>query len=75
MSKEMSHTFESALAYIHGSNESVAMVDDILAQLRSMAQSEETVRIDTVQRIVSDAFLKHTGVGKSMQRTLNASNE
>lgn len=75
MNKEMSGTLESALAYIHGNNESVAMVDDILAQLRSMAQTQETVSIEEMQQLVSDAFLKHTGTGQAMRRVAGANDE
>lgn len=75
MSKEMSGTLESTLGYIHGNNESVAMVNDILAQLRSMAQTQETVSIEAMQQLVSDAFLKHTGTGQAMRRVAGANDE
>lgn len=75
MSKPMSGNFESALAYIHGNNESVALVDDILAQLSSMALTHETIPVRMVQELVSNAFLKHTGTGQAMQRVLDAAND
>lgn len=75
MSKDSFTRFEETLAYIRGNNESVAMVDDILAQLRCMAQSQETVSVQQMQVMVSDAFLKHTGTGQAMHRTLSANDQ